>query len=119
MLLRAIKLPAFHWYGEDVAQKAEREGWSFGQYLLHLCELEIQERRRRRIERNQKDSELLVVLRTPKSGLEFRERTSTGSSSSPGVLITGAEFSQPTVSRKPRYDGGSLVPNWDSRLTRA
>lgn len=58
MMLRALKLPAFQRYGEEVAQKAEREGWSFGQYLLHLSELEIQERRRRRIERNQKDSEL-------------------------------------------------------------
>jgi DNA replication protein DnaC len=58
MLLRALKLPAFHRYSEEIAQKAEREGWSFGQYLLHLCELETQERRRRRIERNQKDSEL-------------------------------------------------------------
>jgi hypothetical protein len=44
MLLRALKLPAFHKYAEELAQKAEREGWSFGQYLLHLCELEIEER---------------------------------------------------------------------------
>jgi DNA replication protein DnaC len=58
MLLRALKLPAFQRYGEEVAQKAEREGWSFGQYLLHLCELEIHERRQRRIARNQKDSAL-------------------------------------------------------------
>ncbi len=58
MMLRALKLPAFQRYGEEVAHKAEREGWSFGQYLLHLSELELQERRRRRIERNQKHSEL-------------------------------------------------------------
>ena len=56
--LRALKLPTFLRCAEDIAQKAEREGWSFGQYLLHLCELELEERRRRRIAKNQKDSGL-------------------------------------------------------------
>jgi DNA replication protein DnaC len=41
-----------------VAQKAEREGWTFGHYLHHLAELEVQERRRRRLERHQKASAL-------------------------------------------------------------
>jgi DNA replication protein DnaC len=59
MLMRALKLPAFARYAEEVAQKAEREGWTFGQYLHHLAELEVHERRRRRIERYQKDSDLL------------------------------------------------------------
>src|SRR5262249_29660050 len=58
MLLRALKLPSFTRYAEEVAQKAEREGWTFGQYLHHLAELEVQERHRRRIERYQKNSEL-------------------------------------------------------------
>jgi DNA replication protein DnaC len=58
ILLRALKLPAFGRYAEEVAQKAEREGWTFGQYLHHLAELEVQERRRRRIARYQKCSEL-------------------------------------------------------------
>jgi DNA replication protein DnaC len=57
-MLRALKLPAFQKHAEEVAQKAEREGWSFGQYLLHLCELEVAGRRLRRITRNQKDSGL-------------------------------------------------------------
>ena len=59
MMMRALKLPAFARYAEDVAQKAEREGWTFGQYLHHLAELEIHERRRRRTERYLKDSDLL------------------------------------------------------------
>jgi len=59
MLMRALKLPAFARYAEEVAQKAEREGWTFGQYLHHLAELEVHERRRRRIERYHKDSDLL------------------------------------------------------------
>ena len=58
MLMRALKLPAFARYSEEVAQKAEREGWTFGQYLHHLAELEVHERRRRRIDRYLKDSDL-------------------------------------------------------------
>jgi DNA replication protein DnaC len=58
ILMRALKLPAFARYAEEIAQKAEREGWTFGRYLHHLAELEIEERRRRRIDRYQKDSEL-------------------------------------------------------------
>jgi DNA replication protein DnaC len=58
ILLRALKLPAFTRYGEEIAQKAEREGWTFGQYLHHLAELEVQERGRRRIARHLKNSDL-------------------------------------------------------------
>jgi DNA replication protein DnaC len=58
MLLRALKLPAFARYGEEIAQKAEREGWTFGQYLHHLAELEVHERHRRKIERYLKGSDL-------------------------------------------------------------
>lgn len=58
MLLRALKLPTIAKQMAEVAQKAEREGWSFGQYLHHLAELEVDERRRRRIQRYLKDSDL-------------------------------------------------------------
>ena len=58
MLLRALKLPAFAHHATEIAQKAEREGWTFGRYLHHLCELEVEERRRRRIERCLKESNL-------------------------------------------------------------
>ena len=58
ILLRARKLPSFARYAAEVAQKAEREGWTFGHYLHHLAELEVQERRRRRMERYQKASAL-------------------------------------------------------------
>jgi hypothetical protein len=57
MLMRGLKLPSFARHAEEVAQKAEREGWTFGQYLHHLAELETEERRRRRIERYLKESE--------------------------------------------------------------
>jgi DNA replication protein DnaC len=58
ILLRALKLPTVGKYAFEVAQKAEREGWSFGQYLHHLVQLEVEERRRRRIERYLRDSDL-------------------------------------------------------------
>jgi DNA replication protein DnaC len=51
IMMRSLKLPAFARYAEEIAQKAEREGWTFGRYLHHLAELEVDERRRRRIER--------------------------------------------------------------------
>ena len=57
-MLRTLKLPAFASYAAEVAHKAEREGWTFGRYLHHLAELEVDERRRRRIERHQKESDL-------------------------------------------------------------
>ena len=51
MLLRSLKLPGFvRSYGE-VAQQAEREGWNFERYLLHLAEIEVEDRRCHRIER--------------------------------------------------------------------
>lgn len=58
MLLRALKLPTFSRHASEVAQTAERQGWSFGQYLHHLCELEVEERRQKRLERYLKASDL-------------------------------------------------------------
>lgn len=58
ILLRSLKMPTIARHAEEVAQLAEREGWTFVRYLHHLVELEVQERRRRRIERNLRQSEL-------------------------------------------------------------
>lgn len=58
MLLRVLKLPTVAKHADEVAAKAEREGWSFALYLKHLVTLEVEERRRRRIERNLRDSDL-------------------------------------------------------------
>lgn len=58
ILLRALKLPTIARHADEVAQLAEREGWTFVRYLHHLVELEVHERRRRRIERNLRQSEL-------------------------------------------------------------
>jgi DNA replication protein DnaC len=70
MLLRALKLPTVARHADEVEQLAEREGWTFVRYLHHLVELEVHERRRRRIARNLKDSEL-----PPDKTLATLERT--------------------------------------------
>jgi DNA replication protein DnaC len=48
VLCRKLRLPAFSRYATEIANKAEREGWTFGQYLHHLADLEVQERADRR-----------------------------------------------------------------------
>lgn len=58
MMLRALKLPSFVAFHAEVAIKAEKQGWSFGQYLQHLAEQEYDDRRTRRIERLLKLSKL-------------------------------------------------------------
>lgn len=58
ILLRSLKLPTIARHAEEIAQLGEREGWPFLRSMHHLVELEVQERRRRRIERNQRRSEL-------------------------------------------------------------
>jgi DNA replication protein DnaC len=58
VLLRALKLPTFVRLHEEIAHKAEQEGWSFAQYVRHLAILEVEERRRKRIAKNLKNSQL-------------------------------------------------------------
>jgi DNA replication protein DnaC len=58
LMLRKLKLPTFAAMYEQVALRADREGWTLGQALRHLCELELEERRVRKIERLLKASEL-------------------------------------------------------------
>lgn len=58
VLLKALKMPTIARAWEGTAQRAEREGWSYGQFLRQLCEQEVQERRLRRIERNLRDASL-------------------------------------------------------------
>jgi len=58
MLLRTLRLPTFGQRYEDLALVGERQGWSFGHYLYQLAEAEVEERRRRRIERALKASKL-------------------------------------------------------------
>ena len=51
VLLRTLKLPGFVDHYVELARRAEKESWGFVAYLRALCEVEIEERRQRRIER--------------------------------------------------------------------
>ncbi len=58
ILLRSLRLPSFVREWREVAEQAEREGWGFERYLYQLAEIEVEDRRVRRIERLRKRSQL-------------------------------------------------------------
>ncbi|MFC1833201.1 IS21-like element helper ATPase IstB [Thermodesulfobacteriota bacterium] len=58
LLLRSVKLPSFAAHHAEISDQAEREGWSFTAYLRHLTEMELEDRRIRKIERLLKSSHL-------------------------------------------------------------
>lgn len=58
LMLRALRLPSIAQSYQELASVAEREGWSFGQYLRGLCEVEVRDRSERRVERLLKQSGL-------------------------------------------------------------
>lgn len=59
VLLRSLKLSTMQRHSVAITEQATREGWSFAQYLKQLCEIELIERTRRRVERNLQMSHLL------------------------------------------------------------
>lgn len=75
LLLRELKLPAFLAQAQPLAIEAERSSWGFTRYLHTLAELELEDRRQRRIQRRGKESGLpasktlttLQVARLPES----------------------------------------------------
>lgn len=58
LLLRELHLPTVLAQAQPVAIEAERSGWSFTRYLYTLAELEVAERRQRRVQRRRKESGL-------------------------------------------------------------
>jgi DNA replication protein DnaC len=58
MLLRSLRLPSFVALHRETAATAEKQRWTFEQYLYHLAEIEIADRHRRRIQRQLKISRL-------------------------------------------------------------
>ncbi len=58
VLLKKLRLPSIIESHAEVAITAQNNGWSFGQYLHRLAELEIDDRHRRRIKRLQRQSGL-------------------------------------------------------------
>jgi DNA replication protein DnaC len=58
LMLSKLKLPTFAGLHQEIAIEAEREGWSFGQFLFQLCEMELSVKQTKRIDRIIKQSEL-------------------------------------------------------------
>lgn len=56
--LRQLKLPSFVAHHAALAEDAEKGGWSFPAYLLELTDLELRERRERKIQRLRRSSQL-------------------------------------------------------------
>ena len=60
VLLRSLRLPTFADVLEEITARAEQQGWSYNQHLRHLCEMEIADRRERRVQRLLKASGLIA-----------------------------------------------------------
>ena len=58
VLLRSLCLSTMGRQHEALAETAEKESWSYTQYLRNLCEIELSERARRRVERRLRESKL-------------------------------------------------------------
>lgn len=58
IMLHSLRLPTFAAMHEQVALRGDREGWTLGQSLRHLCELELEERRLRKVTRLLKAAQL-------------------------------------------------------------
>ena len=56
--LRSLKLPSFVAHHGEIGQRAEKGGWGFDRYLDELAEVELEERKSRRIEKLLKASNL-------------------------------------------------------------
>ena len=58
LLLRELHVPAVLAQAQAMAIEAERSAWSFTRYLYTLAELELEDRRQRRVQRRRKESGL-------------------------------------------------------------
>ncbi len=58
LLLHELRLPAIGRLWQDIAARADKEGWPAARFLSALAELEVAERARRRIERHLAESRL-------------------------------------------------------------
>ena len=58
LLLHELRLPAIHRLWQDIAARADKEGWPAIRFLSALAEIEVAERARRRIERHLAESRL-------------------------------------------------------------
>ncbi len=98
--LKQLKLTSMAHHWEALRQQAHRHGWDHAHYLSALCEQELADRYRRRIERFSKESKLpagktlatfdLEQLPTPQAGrIEALARTSDWTRQAHNVLLFG------------------------------
>ena len=59
-MLRELKLPGVNATFGEAATRAEKEGWDFERFLHHVLEVELEQRRQKRLERVFKASKLPV-----------------------------------------------------------
>ena len=58
LLLKQLGLPSMYRHYQAHAQEAEKQHWSYAEYLGKLCHLELTSRRQKRIQRYIKESKL-------------------------------------------------------------
>lgn len=58
LLLKQLRLMVFHRRWEEISEQAQREGWSYGQFLKTLCDAQVSERYQKRLARYIKESKL-------------------------------------------------------------
>ena len=58
LLLHELRLPAISRLWQDIATRADKEGWPATRFLAALAEFEIAERAKRRIERHLAEARL-------------------------------------------------------------
>jgi len=56
--LKNLKLPTFNTQWGSLAESAQQNAWTYGQYLSHLCDLELQKRQSSQLMRRFKESSL-------------------------------------------------------------
>ena len=57
-MLKSLRLSHMNQQWQILEAKAQKQGWSYGQFLMSLCEYEQQQRYQRRIQRYLKDAKL-------------------------------------------------------------
>jgi DNA replication protein DnaC len=58
LLLKQLHLPSMYTHWESLSHQAQKDHWSYAQYLTGLADLEITARNQKRIERYIKESKL-------------------------------------------------------------
>ncbi|MCP5085053.1 MAG: ATP-binding protein [Alphaproteobacteria bacterium] len=89
LLLKQLRLSTMLRHWESLLQQSEQKGWNNAQYLTALCEQELAERYRRRIERHTKESQL-----------------------PPGKTLASFDFSQMPTAQAGQFEALARTAEW-------